>query len=187
MRDLSQMHINCPFNLCSPVAFFFWIKQELAGLVYMHTRLGCGCHQDNKLILQCLLTGFEELNNLTWNPPRFSGVMTFAIRPSNNENRKCTSLEFQENEITLSSQTTSYWTFLKMRDQMRSTATVWIGNLFHEVPWKNGLTVSITQHSSKCETKWKLHPFVVVSSFQPELNLYKLQTIDFVFLWKCSG
>jgi hypothetical protein len=30
--------------------------------------------------------------------------MTFAIRPSNNENRKCTSLKFQENEITLSSQ-----------------------------------------------------------------------------------
>jgi hypothetical protein len=22
-RDLSQMHINCPFNLCSPAASFF--------------------------------------------------------------------------------------------------------------------------------------------------------------------
>jgi hypothetical protein len=52
------------------------------------------------------------------------------------------------------------------------------------VPWsslKNGLTVSRTQHSSKCETKWKLHPFVVISSFQAEPNLLATN-----FLWKCN-
>jgi hypothetical protein len=27
---------------------FFWTKQELAGLVYMHTRLGHGCHRDKQ-------------------------------------------------------------------------------------------------------------------------------------------
>jgi len=137
----------------------------------MHTRSGHGCHGDNKLILQCLLTGFEELNNLTWNPPRFSGVMTFAIRPSNNENRKCTSRKFQENEITLSSQQppTEHIPQNARPNEKHSNS---LNRKF--VPWsslKNGLTVSITLHSSKCEIKWKLHPFVVISSFQAEPNL----------------
>jgi hypothetical protein len=112
-------------------------------------------------------------------PPRFSGVMTFAIRPSNNENRKCTSLEFQENEITLSSQQppTEHSSKCETKCEVLQQFEWEIRSM--KFLKKNGLTLSLTQHSSKCETKWKLHPFVVVSSFQAELNLYKLQTRRF--------
>jgi hypothetical protein len=118
------------------------------------------------------LLALKSSTNLTWNPPRFSGVNDFCHKTQQQWEKE---MYFPEVSRKWNHTFLTETHLLNIPQNVRPNEKNYSNSLNRKfVPWSylnNGFhSFSITQHSSKCETKWKLHPSVVVSSFQAEPN-----------------